>query len=102
MDVDQTQPTRTFVKFPTFNFSCEFFKTHGISDRTMLQTFPAKYFRDVLPYVLVFTEYNEKYVCERRSQFKLRFSNNSDIVAVETLFWTLYISIANKRMIVFI
>ena len=66
------------------------------SNRRMSQILPAKYFRDLKPYITVFTECNEKSVCEQRPQFKLRFSNNLNILEVEILFLNLFISIANK------
>ena len=62
----------------------------------MSQILPAKYFRDLKPYITVFTECNEKSVCEQRPQFKLLFSNNLNILEVEILFLNLFISIANK------
>ena len=43
----------------------------------------------------VFTKWSKKIVC---GQFKLRFSNNSDIIGVDILFLILYISVANKRI----
>lgn len=69
------------------------------SNRRMSQILPAKYFRDLKPYIKVFTECNEKSVCEQRPQFKLHFSNNLNILEVEILFLNLLISIANKRIL---
>ena len=69
-----------------------------ISKGTILHTFPAKYFSDFKPQATVFTEWSEKSVCERRLQFKLHSSNNSNITGDDILFLTLNISIANEQI----